>query len=237
MSHFLFIFLYNTMEIFMKLIAHRGKIEKNDIGNTRQAFQKALSKSYISGIECDVRLTKDLHVVIMHDPVIDFVSDGSGIVKYMTLEELKKYEFNGEPILELEELLQNIHSEKMILIELKGEANDYELVETVNNIIKKYSHLHIVIISFWYPLLRKFQEINKQIEVGLLIGYFLNGNHIYNHFDYNLFSNHYLEKIYMNKKIMFFGINNKQKKEKKKQKKDDVYLITDSSLLFSNLVL
>ena len=91
----------------MKLIAHRGKLSKTDIGNSKQSLLNALSKSYISGIECDVRLTKDLEVVVLHDPIIDFVSDGIGIVKYMTLKELKQYQFGKESILTLEELLQD----------------------------------------------------------------------------------------------------------------------------------
>lgn len=40
MSHFLFIFLYNTMEIFMKLIAHRGKIEKTILEIPDKHFKK-----------------------------------------------------------------------------------------------------------------------------------------------------------------------------------------------------
>lgn len=103
----------------MKLIAHRGKLKYHDIGNNKQSFLNALSKPYISGIECDVRLTKDSEVVVIHDPVIDFVSDGNGIVNQMTLEELKKYRFKNESILTLKELLQQIHSDKLIVIELK----------------------------------------------------------------------------------------------------------------------
>lgn len=41
-------------------------------------------------IETDVRLTKDGHVVIMHDYTVDRTTNGSGYVSDLTLEEIKK---------------------------------------------------------------------------------------------------------------------------------------------------
>lgn len=217
----------------MKLIAHRGKLSKTDVGNSKQSMLNALSKSYISGIECDVRLTKDLEVVVLHDPIIDFVSDGIGIVKYMTLKELKQYQFGKESILTLEELLKAIHSEKMICIELKEDS--IELVKKVISIVERYSDLNIIIISFWYSNLKYLKKIKPTIKVGLLIGYSLNNNRIYNHFDYNFFTYHYIEQIRMNKKIGFFTINQKEQILKLLQKRKDIYIITDVANEFAKL--
>lgn len=220
----------------MKLIAHRGKLEYHDIGNNKQSFLNALSKSYISGIECDVRLTKDLEVVVIHDPVIDFVSDGNGIVNQMTLEELKQYQFGNDSILTLKELLRQIHSDKLIIIELKGERNDFRLVDAVDRTIRMFPNLHFVIVSFWEPLLKYAKKINHDIELGILIGYFFNHDKMYNHFDYNLFSYHYLDQIYMHKKLMYFTINKEKQIEKIKKKYEDVYVITDCATRLQNLV-
>ena len=41
-------------------------------------------------IETDVRLTKDGHLVIMHDYTVDRMTDGTGTISEMTLEEIKK---------------------------------------------------------------------------------------------------------------------------------------------------
>lgn len=221
----------------MYFIAHRGKVSKEDTPNSKFSLLKALSLPYVSGIECDVRLTKDHKVVVIHDPIIDFVSNGSGIVKYMTFEELKKFEFGDihhkETILSLEELLACIHTEKLILIELKGEEKDKRLVEEVYKVIQKYQHLDIIIISFWYSLLQQMRKIDKKVKIGLLIGYFLNQKHIYNHFDYNLFEYSYLEQIDMNKKLMFFTINQKKQVEEIRKKREDVFVITDRSSYLS----
>lgn len=218
----------------MKLIAHRGKIFNNDIGNTKTTILKALSQSYISGIECDVRLTKDKKVVILHDPIIDFVSNGKGIVKQKTLKELQQYTFGNDTISTLQELLQEIHSEKLILIELKEEEKT--LVEKVNQIIMQYPYLNIVIISFWYSSLTYLRKINKSVKIGILIGYFLNQNKLYNHFDYNLFSYHYLDQIYMHKKIMYFTINKKREAKEIKEKNNDIYIITDTAFTLKDLI-
>lgn len=217
----------------MKLIAHRGKLTKNGIGNSKQSFLNALSKSYIAGIECDVRLTKDLEVVVLHDPIIDFVSDGIGIVKYMTLQELKQYQFGNESILTLKELLKSIHSDKTILIELKEERE--ELARKVVEIIENYSGLNIIIVSFWETNLKYIKKIKPTIEVGLLIGYALNKDKLYNHFDYNFFSYHYIDQIDMNKKLGYFTINQKEQLLKLLERRHDIDIITDVASEFAKL--
>lgn len=218
----------------MKLIAHRGKLSKNEVGNTKISFLKALSKSYISGIECDVRLTRDEEVVVLHDPIIDFVSNGTGIVSQKTIKELKQYTFENAPILTLLDLLKSIHSNKLIVIELKGE--ELKLAFKVNQIIKQYPNLNIVIISFWYASLKYLKSINKNVKIGILIGYFLNQNKVYNHFDYNVFSYHYLDQIYMHKKLMYFTINKKNELKNLKEKRNDIYLITDTASTLKDLI-
>ena len=84
---------------------------------------------------------KDKKIVIIHDPIIDFVSNGTGIVKNMTYKKLLKYNFGTleypSKICLLDELLKNIHTNKIILIELKFEGSNYkEFVDIVYNIIK-----------------------------------------------------------------------------------------------------
>ena len=41
-------------------------------------------------IELDVQLTLDQHVAVIHDDTIDRTTDGSGLVKSYTLDQLKK---------------------------------------------------------------------------------------------------------------------------------------------------
>lgn len=82
----------------MKVIAHRGNgnIYK---ANTKEALLQALKYTYVDGIELDVRMTKDKKIVIIHDPIIDLVSDGSGIVRFMNLNEIKNITLEPKNIL------------------------------------------------------------------------------------------------------------------------------------------
>ena len=58
--------------------------------NTMLAFKKA-AETGCDGIELDVQLTKDQVVVIIHDENIDRTTDGAGMVRDYTYEELKKF--------------------------------------------------------------------------------------------------------------------------------------------------
>ena len=57
--------------------------------NSIQALKNAI---YFGAdlIETDVRLTKDGHVVMMHDYTVDRMTNGTGRVSELTLEEIKK---------------------------------------------------------------------------------------------------------------------------------------------------
>ena len=62
-----------------KIFAHRGASGYAP-ENTLEAFALAMEMG-ADGIELDVQLTKDGEVVVIHDEVIDRVSNGKGLVK------------------------------------------------------------------------------------------------------------------------------------------------------------
>ncbi len=78
----------------MKIIAHRGWSKKHP-ELTEAALVSALEYG-ADGVEIDVRLTKDGIPVLIHDPVLNRVSDGQGRVSPRTLAELKELNF-GTP--------------------------------------------------------------------------------------------------------------------------------------------
>lgn len=71
----------------IKVWAHRGASGYAP-ENTMDAFRKAIEMK-ADGIELDVHLTKDGEVVVIHDEVLDRVSDGTGRVQDFTCNELK----------------------------------------------------------------------------------------------------------------------------------------------------
>ena len=71
----------------MQILGHRGaKGEAPE--NTLPGFAYA-KRLGLQAIELDVRLTKDDHVVIMHDATVDRTTDGTGAVSDLTLSELQ----------------------------------------------------------------------------------------------------------------------------------------------------
>lgn len=131
------------------------------------------------GIELDVHLSKDGHIVIIHDEKVDRTTNGKGEVKDFTLDELKKLdagfwfsdEYEGERIPTLEELLKLINNTNIYLnIEIKAGYRIYpNIEEKVIDMIEKYKILDRVIISSFdhYSLVRV-KEINLNIKTGML---------------------------------------------------------------------
>lgn len=212
----------------MKIISHRGSGNKYK-PNTKEAIITALNTIYIDGVEFDVRITKDKKIVIIHDFIIDFVSDGNGFVKKMKYKELLKYNFGTKEIpskiATLDEVLSLIDNNKIILIEIKEESNDYkELVDIVYNIILKYN-LNIYVASFNYELIKYFKT--KYNKCGLIIGLGLNTKKLYNHFDFNIVSYNYRNRVDL-KETFLWTIN---------EIKEDISkynIITDKPHLFKH---
>ncbi|HEX6888333.1 MAG TPA: glycerophosphodiester phosphodiesterase family protein [Candidatus Nanopelagicales bacterium] len=75
------------------VIAHRGA-SANVAEHTLAAYELAIEQG-ADGLECDVRLTADGHLVCVHDRRIDRTSDGWGVVSTKTLGDLQRYDFGS----------------------------------------------------------------------------------------------------------------------------------------------
>lgn len=73
------------------VIAHRGASSLR-AEHTLAAYELAIEQG-ADGLECDVRLTADGHLVCVHDRRIDRTSDGWGVVSTKTLAELQRHDF------------------------------------------------------------------------------------------------------------------------------------------------
>ena len=69
-------------------IVHRG----GEPENTLSAFRLSKANNAI-GVEIDIMLTSDGHCVLLHDETVDRTSDGSGMVRNLTLRELRNLKF------------------------------------------------------------------------------------------------------------------------------------------------
>ncbi|WP_454697422.1 glycerophosphodiester phosphodiesterase [Arthrobacter humicola] len=73
--------------------AHRGS-SAAFAEHTRAAYLQAIADG-ADGVECDVHLSRDQHVVLLHDANLDRTSDGTGPVADRTLDELRLLDFSS----------------------------------------------------------------------------------------------------------------------------------------------
>jgi len=139
----------------MKIIAHRGA-SAYEAENTLPSFKKAI-KMRADGAECDVRLTRDKKLVVIHDEAIDRTTSGKGKVKNHTLNQLKKY---GLP--ELKEVINLIKPKKFILfIEIKERGTEKKIAETIREC---KAGDKVIVVSSFPESIKKIKNMDKGIR-------------------------------------------------------------------------
>ena len=163
----------------VKIWAHRGCCTQYP-ENTLPAFETAAKLPQVTGVELDVQLTKDGHVVVFHDEQVSRVTDGTGKVVDYTLEELKQLYFKeaegtGIRIPTLEEVLILLapycrQKGLQINIELKTSVIHYEGIEEKTlALVRKYEILpYIVFSSFWAESVKRVKELDPKAQTGML---------------------------------------------------------------------
>ena len=196
----------------MKIISHRANdgIHKE---NSLEAILNSLNTKYVDGIEIDVRLTKDKKLIITHD-----IFSKGYYINHTNAKKLQKQGLNT-----LEEVLQNIHIDKIIMIEVKVEKNIKQTAKTLLNTISKYN-LNYYICSFNYDFLN-YLKTKTNYKLGLIISLKINTKHLNNNFSFNSINYLYNKKI-PQKETFMWTINNK--KELTKINKN-INIITDNA--------
>ena len=78
---------YNFTDNKVLVSGHRGE-SCYGLENTMYSFKRAVSMG-VDMIETDVHMTKDNHLILMHDDYVDRTTNGSGKIKNLTLDEIK----------------------------------------------------------------------------------------------------------------------------------------------------
>lgn len=158
------------------VIAHRGASAYAP-ENTLAAFRLAAEQG-ADAIELDVDLTRDGHVVVMHDATVERTTNGHGRVADLTLDEIrhadagvwKDVAFKGERIPLLEEVFEAVGRRVLINVELKGMSlRGSGLEAKVAALIEKHGLIDRVLISSFNPFaLRRAKHINPRLACGLI---------------------------------------------------------------------
>lgn len=162
----------------MFVIAHRGA-NRYAPQNTIEAFKKALEQN-ADGVETDVHMTKDGHIVLCHNSTIKATSDGKGKIKEKYLAELFSYDFGSwfgsvyanTNIPTIDEFLQTMKEKDAGIIDIEVKPNAYNSREIVSRIIKLAQGYgltqKLLISSFDIEILKTVKQINPCITTGYL---------------------------------------------------------------------
>ena len=149
----------------LKIYAHRGN-QAQAVENSLTAFQNAVTAG-VDGIECDLHLTADGALVVIHDEQLDRTTDSQGEVSDLSLAQIQaaRLRFSDGRVTpdrvpslpELLNLLRDLEFKGTLNLELKTDQKDYPGIEaavlaTVEELAPDFD---IVYSSFnWYTLQR-----------------------------------------------------------------------------------
>lgn len=155
-----------------KVIAHRG-FSSVAPENTLIAFQKAIDAG-ANYFELDVHKTKDDSVIVIHDNSLKRTSsDGrEGKIEELTYQELvgakvgysEKFgeEFKNEKLPTLREALELAKGQIKVCIEIKVYGVEESVLKTVEELGMDDE---VIIFSFYYPVLAKIRQYDKDIPI------------------------------------------------------------------------
>lgn len=124
--------------------AHRGLHIQGSVENSLSAFQRAIDQNI--GIELDVRITKDGILVVHHDESLERLCNHSFIIEESMYEELRRIPFsnNKEGIPSLKEVLDLIHGQVPLLIELKEDNLTPQLSHAIVELLDDYQGIFMI---------------------------------------------------------------------------------------------
>ena len=150
-------------------IGHRGA-KGYEPENTLVSFEKAIEMG-ADGIELDVHLSIDGHLIVIHDETIDRTTNGKGVVDQLTLQELKSFRINEKhEIPTLEEVLDLVDQRCFVNIELKNQDTADKVVQLIEHYIsdKNWNHNNFLVSSFDWNSLQQVRFLNENIRIGVL---------------------------------------------------------------------
>lgn len=150
-------------------IAHRGA-RGYEPENTLKAFQKALDL-HTDGIELDVHLSSDGHIIVIHDETIDRTTNGKGFVNTLSLQGLKEFRIENKlQIPTLPEVFDLVNQQCFINIELKGQGTADAVVALIELYVseKNWNYNSFIVSSFEWDFLQRINNLNSEISIGVL---------------------------------------------------------------------
>lgn len=158
------------------IFAHRGA-SAHAPENTLAAFQLALEHG-ADGVELDAKLTADGAVVVIHDQTVQRTTGGQGVVRAMTLAQLKALDagsffdsaFAGEPIPTLAEVFEALGQRAIINVEITNYTSVGDaLPDKIADLVLQFGLQERILFSSFHPFnLMRVKRRLPEVPVALL---------------------------------------------------------------------
>ena len=124
-------------------------------------------------IECDVHLSSDGRLVVIHDHTLERTTNGKGLVGEHTAAELRRLDAgHGERIPLLQEVVELVIGKVGLVIETKQMPIQYPGLE--DKLVAMLRQLGAVadcaVVSFHHPSIRVLRDMEPRLQLGILEG-------------------------------------------------------------------
>ncbi len=153
----------------MLLGGHRGNPADHP-ENTLASFRSAIELG-CDMVECDVHLTADGELAVIHDHTLERTTNGRGLVGAHTLAELRELDAGqGERIPLLEELIELVRDRVGLVIETKQNPIPYPGLEEklVATLREQGMVEQVSVISFHHLCIRHLKEVAPDVDAGII---------------------------------------------------------------------
>ncbi|HEY3587698.1 MAG TPA: glycerophosphodiester phosphodiesterase family protein [Myxococcaceae bacterium] len=150
---------------------HRGNPSEHP-ENTLSSFRSAIAAG-CDLIECDVHLSSDSRLVVIHDHTLERTTNGKGLVRDHTAAELRKLDAGkGERIPLLQEVVELAIGKVGLVIEIKQGPILYAGLE--DKLVAMLRQLGAVaecaVVSFHHPSIHQLRQMQPDLQLGILEG-------------------------------------------------------------------
>lgn len=150
---------------------HRGNPSDHP-ENTMRSFRSAIAEG-CDLIECDVHLSSDGRLVVIHDHTLERTTNGTGFVRDFTASELRRLDAGeGEKIPYLQEVVELALGKVGLVIEIKQVPIQYPGLE--DKLVAMLRQLGAVnecaVISFHHPSIHLLRQMEPELQLGVLEG-------------------------------------------------------------------
>jgi glycerophosphoryl diester phosphodiesterase len=147
------------------VVGHRGAAGEQP-ENTLTGFRYALDLG-VDFVECDVHLTRDGRLVVMHDATVDRTTNGQGAISALSLARIRSLDAgDGEQVPTFDEVLDLVAGRAPLLCELKGNGVEEAAVAAVAD---HSLEDQVIFTSFSLDRLATVRQLGDHYRLGAIL--------------------------------------------------------------------